>query len=71
MCTQMIFPFTSVPVSSKLATVAPMSMDYMVSSVLPTFRQRFNTIEVIVLVDRLTPRRLPNRTWVRTALIAQ
>ena len=54
----------------KLATFDPISMDFIALKLTAHFWAHFDTMEVIVPVDRLIPRRLPSRTWIRIVLTA-
>ena len=67
---QAVFPFTSVPVSSKWTTPSFVSMAFVAARVPPTLEAHRETMAKMVPVESPTPIRLPRSVWMRPALTA-
>ena len=67
---QAVFPFTSVPVSSKWTTPSFVSMAFVAARVPPTLEAHRETMAEMVPVESPTPIRLPRSVWMRPALTA-
>lgn len=67
---QAVFPFTSVPVSSKWTTPSFASMAFVAARVPPTLEAHRETMAEMVPVESPTPIRLPRSVWMRPALTA-
>lgn len=67
---QAVFPFTSVPVSSKWTTPSFASMAFVAARVPPTLEAHREAMAEMVPVESPTPIRLPGSVWMRPALTA-